>query len=842
MNRPDAGSHAVPPLTGALPRHCQSDLNTLRRLVRSAASGPTPEAPVPPPDIREVLVTGATGFMGRFLMRDLLTRYPALTVHCIVRARSAENGLERLRKSMEQADLWDDEFATRTHVHAGDVADTRFGLSETGFERLCHRIDAVYHFAAALSLASSYLAIRAVNTFAFRNVLELCFHTRHKHLFHASTMGIFPQYFCGFAREYSDSRIDHQMQPDLGDMKRLFPLGLLGYPWSKLVAEQAVLFAGLAGLPVAVFRLPQTGMASTGFTQPDDISARIFSAVSDIRMVPKGFVFQSAHEAVDALTRICLDISLNPERQFTIYQCSDTNPAQRDFRLDEFGWHYPEVSYETFKRSCRARGKASPLSGHWALLDHFAPYWFRGGTIRTEIPVSDRAMRVDCPRPIEWPGPLTKHVRHYHWIRSKPDIWRHPQPPNGRLEYDRLVAQAREYAADAGVSFESTYPDWMLRGLEQQVRAIKAPDAGIDRDKIGFVVYDISRLLRNNAYLAKERQRFPEINDQKIARPVFIVGMNRTGTTYLHRLMARDRRFRALRTYELVEPVLHTGDYASIRHFSQDPRRTIARDTIGASGMARALEGIHHIDIDAPEEDFPILRHAFASWVSTVRYRLPEFEKWLLETGCREAYAHHHRTMQQYTYQRSRRHPDVHRQWLFKMPFHLMELDALIEVYPDAVFVQTHREPVQFMGSWNSLVDRVRSVSSAPLPPEQLGREQLAFMARMLERGIGFRASHPELEHRWFDVSYFDLVENPIAVVAHVYDRFGWPLEEDTVAGMQWWLDEQLARRRQEKRHKYDIADYGLTREMIDSAFARYREFLSEGGRRASILPKEARA
>ena len=836
MTRPAAGINAVPPLTGALPAHCQSDLNTLRQLVRSAALGTNAEAAVSPTDFREVLVTGATGFMGRFLVRDLLAGDPDMGVHCIVRAKSAEHGLERLRTSMELADVWEDAFATRIRVHAGDIAEARFGLGEADFTRLCRRVDAVYHFAAAMSLASSYLAIRAINTFALRNVLELCFHTRRKHLFHASTLGIFPQYFCGFAREYSDSRIDHQMQPDTADMKRMFPVGLLGYPWSKLVAEQAVLFAGLAGLPVALFRLPQTGLASTGFAQPNDIIVRIFSSVNDVRVVPTGFVFQSPHEAVDALTRICLDISLNPQRRFTIYQCSDTNPAQRDFKLEEFGWHYPEVSYETFKRTCRARGKASPLSGHWALLDHFAPYWFRGGGIRTEIPVCDRAMREDCPRPIEWPGPLTKHVRHYNWIRSGPESWPHPLPPNGRLEYDRLVAQARDYAADAGVPFESTYPNWMLRALERQVRAIKAPEAGIEEDKLGFVVYDICRLLRNNAYRAKERQRFPQINDQKIVRPVFIVGMNRTGTTYLHRLLARAGRFQVLRSFELVEPVLRSGNYAAIEHYSEDPRRTIARDTLGASGMARALEGIHQVGIDEPEEDFPILRHAFASWISTIRYRLPEFETWLLEAGCRDAYAYHHRTMQQYTWHRSQTCPGVQARWLFKMPFHLMELDALTEVYPDARFIQTHREPVQFMGSWNSLVERVRSVTSAPQEPEQLGREQLAFMARMLERAIDFRTSHPELEHRWTDVSYFDMVEDPMAVVAHIYDRFGWPLEEDAVARMEDWLEEQRERRRKETRHKYDIGDYGLTREMIDAAFARYREFLSESDLRASLL------
>ena len=76
----------------------------------------------------------------------------------------------------------------------------------------------------------------------FVSVLELCLRTRLKHLFYVSTMGVFPAYFCNFAREYRRSRIDDQMSPDVNDMKNVFPLGAVGYPWSKLVAEQGVLF------------------------------------------------------------------------------------------------------------------------------------------------------------------------------------------------------------------------------------------------------------------------------------------------------------------------------------------------------------------------------------------------------------------------------------------------------------------------------------------------------------------------------------------------------------------------------------------------------------------------
>ena len=769
------------------------------------------------------------------MVRDLLVRNPHLNVHCIVRGNTAEQGFGRLRARMEHAEIWDNAFAPRIHVHPGDIAEPRFGFSDSRFRSMCEEIDAVYHLAAALSLSASYVAIRRVNTFSIRNVLELCLRTRHKHLFYASTMGIFPEYFCGFAQEFRDSRIDDQMQPKLADMKRIFALGLLGYPWSKLVAEQAILFAHAVGLPVAIFRLAQTSMASTGYSQPANITQCLFSAVVDARMIPRGFTLQSNNDPVDTLSDICTGISLNPERRYTIYNCCNPTPSFRTIRVEEIGLDYPEVSYKAFRSASQARGDASPLAGYWALIDYFARYWFRGSDSAISLPVSDRAIREDFPGTIQWPGPLTRIVRYNQWIREHRDEWPHPLPSRG-LKLDHLRRQARRYADSRGLSFDAVYPDWLLEGLTRLVEALNSPKAGLFNTRIGHVAFDLCRILRTNAELAAERQRLPEIDEMEVTRPVFIVGINRTGTTYLHRLMARDPRFWTLRAFEYVEPVIRGGDYAALAGTPEDPRRAFAADVFEASGIIDSFAGIHHIDVDEPEEDIPILRLSFRAWMFTTRYLISGYERWLEASGSREAYLHHRRVMQHYTYQRRQRHPGTEGQWLFKMPTHLMELEALIEAYPDALFIQTHREPVQFMGSWCSLVERIRSNIGEPRPPEVLGAEQLRAMGNMLDRAVGFRESHPELEDRWIDVSYYDLVEDPMAVVAQIYDRRGWQLEPEARTRMNTWLDEQRERRRTETRHRYEIADYGLTREMIDAAFARYREFLSKSGRRTSAL------
>jgi len=818
-------SRVVPSLAGRMPMQCQRDLDGLRSFIHSTIGEESPAEPVSANDFREVLLTGATGFVGRFLLRGLLRQDDGLVVHCLVRADGVEHGFARIRAALEHAEIWDDAFGPRIRVVAGDIRAPRLGLSDAKFDDLCRRIDAVYHLAADLSLVSSYASIRDVNATSLRNVLALCLRTRFKHVFYASTMAVFPEYFCNFSNEFRRSRIGHHIQPDLATMKRLLPLGFLGYPWSKLVSEQVLLFANAAGLPVAIFRLPQTGMSSTGFTNASAVALSIYLAAIQIEMAPAGFSIQSCAEPVDTLTEICAAISANPKRRFTIYHCCDPQPPHDDFGPADFGLYLREVPYETFKRACEALGERSPLHGLWTLLDFFASYWFADGEARGVAPVDDRAIREDCPFPVRWPALLLRHSRSYDWIRRQGDGWPYPVP-KARLDLDRLMAQAEGYAERVGVPFDHTFPAWMRTGFQRLVEVLSAPQAGLLEERRPHLVYELNRQLRNNAALAREWQQHPEIEREEIVRPVFIVGINRTGTTFLHRMMARDERFWTLRRYELSEPVLSSGAYDTVARTAGDPRRLHVKEVLDSVRVVDQFAEMHRIDIDEPEEDFPILRQSFASWVNAVAYYVPDYRSWLAATGSDNAYAYHRRVMRHFTWQRRQRERDARKAWLFKMPFHLMELEALLASYPDAVFIQTHREPTQFMGSWNSLVDRIRSISIEPRPRHDTGAEQLDLMSGMLNEAMRFRASCPELEARWVDVNYRDLVENPMGVVSEIYERFDWRLEPAATAEMESWLERQAEQRRQEPPHRYNLEDFGLNTERVSAAFAPYREFV----------------
>ena len=529
---PESGTlrREVPPLRGTLPPQCQHDVDSLRRFIDEASNRSRAGAPVGPENFREILLTGATGFLGRFLLTDLLRRNPNLTVTCIVRANDSDHALARIQAALEEAEIKDEDLAPRIRPLVGDIHLPRFGLEPPQFADLCQRIDAVYHLAASLSVATPYVGLRRTNVFSIRGVLDLCLTTRLKHLFFASTMGVFPEYFCGFANEYSGSRITHHMQPDIAAMKRAFPLGLLGYPWTKVVVEQALLHATRAGVPVALFRLPHANVASTGFGNADDVAVRTVAAVVDAGRMPEGFTLQWSQAAADVVAETMAAISLNPDRRFTIYHYAEDPPLGPEMQLSDFGLYYRTVPYEAFKRACLARGERSPLHGFWSLIDHGAPYWFGGDATAPSRRVCNRALRADCPDPIRWPSAYAMLRHSLSWLRAHRERWPY-RIPESRLDYDNLVRRAESFAREYDVPYDVAFPTWKLEGLKQLVQAVNASEAGVRTERHDYIAFDLTRRLRNNASLEAERRRCPEIAEQEIRRPVFIVGINRTGTT-----------------------------------------------------------------------------------------------------------------------------------------------------------------------------------------------------------------------------------------------------------------------------------------------------------------------
>ncbi|WP_437854740.1 non-ribosomal peptide synthetase [Sorangium sp. So ce363] len=228
---------------------------------------------------RHVFLTGATGFLGAFLVRDLLTQTRA-TVHCLVRAPDAAAGLARLRRSLEAYSLWDPAASAKIVAVPGDLREPLLGLTPACFEALAQRIDAIYHAGAEVNYIKPYASHKAANVLGTHEILRLACRRRTKPVHHVSTIGVIGQigYFTGAQTVRESDDLDRWVDHLHTDM---------GYSQSKWVAEKLVWIARSRGVPVTVFRPGSIlGHSQTGAANVTDFVSRMIKGCVEMRCAP----------------------------------------------------------------------------------------------------------------------------------------------------------------------------------------------------------------------------------------------------------------------------------------------------------------------------------------------------------------------------------------------------------------------------------------------------------------------------------------------------------------------------------------------------------------------------
>jgi myxalamid-type nonribosomal peptide synthetase MxaA len=243
-----------------------------------AALDPAMQPAGPAPDLADepgnIFLTGATGFLGAFLLAELLERTRA-RVHCLVRPRDEEEAARKLRRKLESFLLWREEFADRIVVVPGDLSLPRFGLGEREFEALTRGIDVIFHSGAWVNLLYPYRTLAGANVSGTREVVRLAMAGRAKPLHHVSTVSV----FSSVAEELDVVREDARLE----DVKRLYG----GYAQTKWVAERLVMSARDRGLPVCIYRPHRvTGHSRTGAWNADDLVCRVVKACVQLGIVP----------------------------------------------------------------------------------------------------------------------------------------------------------------------------------------------------------------------------------------------------------------------------------------------------------------------------------------------------------------------------------------------------------------------------------------------------------------------------------------------------------------------------------------------------------------------------
>lgn len=372
------------------------------------------------------------------------------------------------------------------------------------------------------------------------------------------------------------------------------------------------------------------------------------------------------------------------------------------------------------------------------------------------------------------------------------------------LDADSLIAAARRKTGLQDFGDES-----FRRGLEVLTQSL-------DREAH---LHPVGRLImrqRLTGLLAVRLQaqalfaRHPEIRQQPIAAPLVIAGLQRTGTTMLHRLLAADPRMRAMRSYEAMNPI--RGEYPA---GSIDPRIKSTRLAEKAlKYMAPEFFSIHPVDADAPEEEILLMDYAFLSDVAESLADVPSYAAWLEKQDVTPAYEYMKSLLQLMQWQQPQR------RWVLKTPAHLGHLDILLKVFPDAKIIQTHRDPARTAASYSSMIAHGHGVFTDQVDAFAVAAHWHRKNVGAVEAALRVRAQHPQ---SFIDVSYYDVIKDPMTQVRRIYAFAGIELTPEAVAAMDATRQENP----QNKHgvHSYKLADFGLTLAQIRRDYGPYSEF-----------------
>lgn len=378
-----------------------------------------------------------------------------------------------------------------------------------------------------------------------------------------------------------------------------------------------------------------------------------------------------------------------------------------------------------------------------------------------------------------------------------------------RLDVAGLERQAREIT---GRQFQGTVHRPRLERLVASIRDEAALNALGRVAAAGTIVRMlVTRLCMEEIWGGPEPTTADLLHPAR--PPIFIVGMPRTGTTALHKLLAADPAARTLPLWEAAFPVMvPTRDAA---------RRTAAARQAAAvhtftqmKRVAPELSGIHELDPFGADECHWLLVNTVADYIFHVRWRVPEYERFLAglaESEWDSIYREYLGTLRLLDGGQTDRH------WVFKHPFHAPRIGTLARLVPDAIFVQTYRDVGEVVGSFCSLVSTMRGISSDTVDPRGDGADTLRLLARFAGES---EAAAARVEDRVVRIHYKTLLADPLAVIRKIYERAGIAWTSAGAAAMTGWLAEHPQDRH--GRHRYSLEQFGLDDRHVRSACAAY--------------------
>ncbi len=321
--------------------------------------------------------------------------------------------------------------------------------------------------------------------------------------------------------------------------------------------------------------------------------------------------------------------------------------------------------------------------------------------------------------------------------------------------------------------------------------------------------WDMVRFLSNLLLVQDGFTQAPQMQQEPIQKPIFITGLPRSGTTFLHRLMMTDPDNRAPLVWETIYPSPTTG--AASKRIAR-----VARQLKTFEWLAPEFRGLHPLEATSPQECSEITAHVFRSLRFDTTYNIPSYRRWLDADVVRHrpAYRFHRRFLQFLQHQ-----DRVAHRWVLKCPEHLFALQALRAAYPDARLVFVHRDPLKVLLSQSRLTEVLRGPFTRRLDPKTLGPNESRRWFDGTRRMVA-AADEDNFAEPICHVHYMDLISDPAATVEGVYRHFGLSLP----AAVAHAINRYVAARPRGgyADHSYDFADHGLDEQQVREQFRSY--------------------
>jgi Sulfotransferase family len=348
--------------------------------------------------------------------------------------------------------------------------------------------------------------------------------------------------------------------------------------------------------------------------------------------------------------------------------------------------------------------------------------------------------------------------------------------------------------------------------LEAMVHSLEHESALTERGRRGADLR-LAMALEARLRFIDDRKRSPELAREDIVKPIFITGLPRSGSTFLHTLMAQDPGNRTPLTWEMIlpSPPPTRADSAA------DPRIARVEHLLAAMGLQTPqIVALHPFGARLPEEDHLMTEIMLLGDNLPALWRMPSFNRQRAAIDLAIHFRTHRMVLQ--NLQARCRAERV----LLKNPGHIFHLEALLAAYPDAQIVQTHRDPAKVIPSVAALLLMMRRNSSHDVAPaEKIAAGNLRAFADGLAKAIRFR-EHPGVNEHFCDVHFREMAADPLATVERIYAHFHMRLTDEARRAMRTWLEDSANHTPKGRR---SLAEYGLDEAAIDHAFGDYLEY-----------------